>query len=167
MRGDPGNCVTPTRDGGHMFAANVFPSTARVNKKGHLEVAGCDVISLAREFGTPLYVFDAQTIQDACRIYASAFRAAYPGEVSLSYASKAFLCRALARLVLQEGFGFDVVSIGEFRSVLEAGAAAEEVHFHGNAKPRGELEEALRAGIGRIVVDNLDEISVLFPTSHK
>ena len=150
-----------TATGEHMFAANVFPLTARVNGRGHLEVGGCDVTSLAAMWGTPLYVFDVQTLQSACRSYASAFRAAYPGEVSLSYASKAFLCRALARLVLNEGFGFDVVSIGELRTVLDAGAAAGEVHFHGNAKPRGELEEALRAGIGRIVVDNLDEISVL------
>jgi len=144
-----------------MFAANVFPLTARVNAKGHLEIGGCDVTSLAGEFATPLYVFDVQTLQSASRSYASAFRSAYPGEVSLSYASKAFLCRALARMVLAEGFGFDVVSIGELRTVLDAGAAAGQVHFHGNAKPRGELEEALRAGIGRIVVDNLDEISML------
>ena len=144
-----------------MFAPNVFPLTSRVNAKGHLEVGGCDVTSLAAECGTPLYVFDMQTLQSACRSYTAAFRSAYPGEVSLSYASKAFLCRALARTVLAEGFGFDVVSIGELRTVLDAGAPARHVHFHGNAKPRSELKEALRAGIGRIVVDNLDEVSTL------
>jgi diaminopimelate decarboxylase len=144
-----------------MFAANVFPESARVNQSGHMEVGGCDVPSLAARFGTPLYVFDVQTLQNACRCYKGAFSAAYPGEVSLSYACKAFLCSALARLVLAEGFGFDVVSIGELRAVLNVGARAEDVHFHGNAKPRRELEEALSLGIGRIVVDNLDEVSTL------
>jgi diaminopimelate decarboxylase len=144
-----------------MFAANVFPETARVNQSGCLEVGGCDVTALAAEYGTPLYVFDVQTLQSACRRYKAAFGAAYPGEVSVSYACKAFLCLALARLVLAEGFGFDVVSIGELRSVLNVGARAEDVHFHGNAKPRRELEEALSLGIGRIVVDNLDEVATL------
>ena len=144
-----------------MFAANVFPETARVNQSGHLEVGGCDVPSLAAQFGTPLYVFDVQTLQNACRSYKAAFGAAYPGEVSVSYACKAFLCFALARVILAEGLGFDVVSIGELRAVLSAGAQAVDVHFHGNAKPRRELEEALNLGVGRIVVDNLDEVSTL------
>jgi diaminopimelate decarboxylase len=144
-----------------MFAANVFPETARVNQRGHLEVGGCDVPTLAAQFGTPLYVFDVQTLQNACRCYMTAFGAAYPGKVSVSYACKAFLCSALARLVLAEGFGFDVVSIGELRAALNVGARAEDVHFHGNAKPRRELEEAVSLGIGRIVVDNLDEVSTL------
>jgi diaminopimelate decarboxylase len=144
-----------------MFAANVFPESARANQSGHLEVGGCDVTSLAAEFGTPLYVFDVQTLQNACRRYKAAFAALYPGAVSVSYASKAFLCLALVRLLLAEGLGFDVVSIGELRAVLQAGARPEDVHFHGNAKPRRELEKALNLGVGRVVVDNLDEVFAL------
>jgi diaminopimelate decarboxylase len=144
-----------------LFAANVFPETARANSSGHLEVGGCDVTALAAQFGTPLYVFDVQTLQSACRRYRAAFSAAYPGDVTVSYACKAYLCLALARLVLAEGLGFDVVSIGEMRAVQSVGARAEDVHFHGNAKPRRELEEALELGIGRIVVDNLNEVYTL------
>jgi diaminopimelate decarboxylase len=144
-----------------LFAANVFPETARANPSGHLEVGGCDVTALAAWYGTPLYVFDVQTLQTACRRYRAAFGAAYPGELNVSYACKAFLCFALARLILAEGLGFDVVSIDELRAVLNCGARAEHVHFHGNAKPRRELEEALNLGIGRVVVDNLDELHTL------
>src|ERR1700679_1369114 len=142
----------------HMFAANVFPETARANEAGRLEIGGCDVAALTAEFGTPLYVFDVLTIQNACRRYKEAFAALYRGEVDVSYAGKAFLCTALVQLLIAEGLGFDVVSIGELRTVLHAGALPKDVHFHGNAKPRRELEQALNLGVGRIVVDNLDEV---------
>lgn len=137
------------------FAQHVWPLSAEVIDN-QLQIGGLKVADLAKEYGTPLYIFDEPTIRHACQQYKSAF-ANYPGGVEFSYASKAFLNLAVAKLLLNEGFDFDVVSLGEMQLALHAGAKPEQLHLHGNAKPRFELEEAVKAGIGRIVVDNVDE----------
>jgi diaminopimelate decarboxylase len=144
-----------------MIAQHVFPQTASINALGHLEVGGCDVVDLAAHYGTPLYVFDECTLRTVCRRYSSVFRSRYKGKVTFCYACKCLLNRSLAQLLLEEDFGFDVVSIDEIRTVLNAGARPRDIHFHGNAKPPRELREALSYGIGRIVVDNLDELESL------
>ncbi len=124
-------------------------------------MGGCPVQELKRQFGTPLYVFDELTLRHRCQAFRSALEAYYPALGQIAYASKAYLCRALAQLFAEEGLGLDVVSGGEIFVAQAAGFPPEQVAFHGNNKARPELEQALAWGIGRIVVDNLDELQLL------
>src|SRR6185437_5121912 len=117
----------------------------------------CDLVALARTFGTPLYVFDEATLRGVARAYCEAFTARYP-DVLLCYAAKAFLNPWLARLLAGEGFGLDVVSGGEMTVARRAGFPMDKVHLHGNNKLPEELVLALQLGVGRIVVDNFTEI---------
>jgi diaminopimelate decarboxylase len=138
----------------------IWPITA-ASPGGRLQIAGCDVAALAREHGTPLYLFDEATIREACRAYRGSFARHYPGMATVHYAGKALLNSALVQIIDQEGLGLDVVSGGELYLALRAGMAAERIHLHGNAKPQAELEQALACRIGQIVVDNLDELALL------
>ncbi len=135
----------------------ILPLTASVNADGRLEIGGCDARDLAHEFGTPLYVFDEADLRDRCQEFLREFRARLP-DASVVYASKAYIGRALARLLAEEGLGFDVVSGGELAIALSAGVPPDCVYFHGNNKSRQELREAVNAGVGRIVIDNLLDI---------
>ena len=139
----------------------VFPNTAHIAPNGHLHLAGLDVVALAAEFGTPLYVYDEATIRDRCRAYRDALAAHYPAPAEAAYAAKAFLCIAMAQLVAEEGLGLDVVSGGELHVALRAGFPAARIHFHGNNKSPAELALALEAGVGRVVVDNFYELETL------
>ena len=141
-------------------SVDVFPVTAQVNGAGRLTLGGCDVVDLAADFGTPLYVFDEETLQLMCREFVGEFTARYPDTKTL-YASKAYVNSALARLVHEEGLGFDVVSGGELAVVMAAGIPAWDVYFHGNNKTPDELEMALDNEIGRIVIDNSYELALL------
>ncbi|MBC8142007.1 MAG: diaminopimelate decarboxylase [Armatimonadetes bacterium] len=132
--------------------------TQTVNDRGHLEIGGCDTAELAQTFGTPLYVVDEQTVRDNCRRYVRAFADAYPGESKVTYAGKAFLIQAMARLVDEEGLGLDVASAGELHTALTAGFPAERILMHGNNKSDAEIAMGLDAGIGRFVVDNFFEL---------
>jgi diaminopimelate decarboxylase len=123
-------------------------------------VGGCDTIELAREFGTPLYVVDEALIRQNCRTYRAAFEKRY-AKNDVSFAGKAFLTTAMARLVAQEGLGLDVASAGELYTAIKAEFPAEKILFHGNNKSRAELELALGYSVGRIVVDNFHELRVL------
>lgn len=116
---------------------------------------------LAAEFGTPLYVYDEATIRARCRAYRTALASHYLAPAEVSYASKAFLCTAMAQLAAQEELGLDVVSGGELHTALRAGFPIERIHFHGNNKSPAELIAALEAGVGRIVVDNFFELETL------
>ncbi len=138
----------------------ILPLTAGVNAVGHLTIGGCDTVELAREFGTPLYVFDEETLRHQCRAFRGAFGRRYRQSM-VAYASKAYAGLALLRIVAEEGLGLDVVSGGELAIALAAGFPPERIHLHGNNKSADELREALRARIGRIVVDNLDELAML------
>ncbi|GAB4204519.1 MAG: diaminopimelate decarboxylase [Roseiflexaceae bacterium] len=144
-----------------MLDSRIWPLTATLSPAGHLLVGGCDTVALAYSHGTPLYLLDEATIRQNCRDYRAALARHYPGPVSIHYASKAMLNLPLAQLITQEGLGLDVVSGGELFVALRAGADPAQIHLHGNAKPRAELEQALAAGIGRIVVDTLDELALL------
>jgi len=120
------------------------------------------VPELAREFGTPLYVFDRATIVNACREYQRAFAEHYTASpVRFLYASKAYLSPLIARLMAEEGMGLDVVSGGELQVAQRANFPAERLSFHGNNKSREELRQALQAGVGRIVLDNCSELEEL------
>jgi len=115
-----------------------------------------DLESLAHEFGTPLFVYDESDLRARCREYAGQF-----GDDSVAYASKAFLCTAMARLVAEEGLHLDVATGGELHVALHAGVPAERIIMHGNNKSDDELRAALDAGVGRIVVDSFDELARL------
>jgi diaminopimelate decarboxylase len=142
--------------------------TATINDHGHLVVGGCDLVELAQIHGTPLYVLDEATFRWNCRAYRAALQTGYIGPSTAHYASKALLNSAVAQLVAQEELGLDVVSGGELYVALRAGVSAARIHLHGNAKPRAELEQALAAEIGRIVVDTLDELRLLAElTTHR
>lgn len=138
----------------------MMPLTAKVSRKGHLVVGGCDTVELAREFGTPLYLFDEFTIRTRCREYRAAFGERYP-ESSVIYAGKAFLNGALAKILAEEGIGLDVVSGGELGLAQKSGFPASRIYFHGNNKSAEELTAALKYRIGRIVVDNAYELEML------
>lgn len=140
--------------------AKVLPVTAGITHAGHLTIGGCDCVDLAHEFGTPLYVFDEETLRGQCRAFLSAFRSRHP-DSSVAYAAKAYLGRALAAIIAAEGLGMDVVSGGELAIACSAGFPAERIHFHGNNKPEEELREALECGIGRVVIDNFHEMHLL------
>ena len=134
---------------------HLLPRTAEVDDKGHLRVGGIDLLDLAHEFGTPLFVYDEAHLRHACREAVAAW-----GD-GVAYATKAFLCRAMAFLAYEEGMDLDVASGGELHVALAAGVPAERMVLHGNNKSTDELAAALRHGVGRIVVDSFDEMARL------
>ncbi len=138
----------------------LFPLTAEVSKQGHLVIGGCDVVDLAEEFGTPLYLFDELTLRHKCREFKDEFGKYYPDTLVI-YASKAFLNRALAIIFKEEGLGLDVVSGGELSIAHSVNFPLDKVYFHGNNKTPEELNLALDLGVGRIVVDNFYELERL------
>ncbi len=139
---------------------SLFPLTADVNNEGHLCIGGCDVVDLAKEFGTPLYLFDEFTLRHKCREFRSEFSKQYTDTLVI-YASKAFLNKALAVIFKQEGLGLDVVSGGEISIAHSVGFPFDKMYFHGNNKTLDELRLALDWGIGRVVVDNSYELELL------
>ncbi|WP_246942343.1 diaminopimelate decarboxylase [Bacillus pinisoli] len=134
--------------------------TSAVNEKGHLEIGGVDTATLAKEFGTPLYVYDVALIKERARGFRKTFEELNI-KAQVAYASKAFSSIAMFQLVEEEGLSLDVVSGGELYTALAAGFPAERIHFHGNNKSPYEIEMALNAEIGCFVVDNFYELSLL------
>ncbi len=139
---------------------HLFPNGTTINAAGHLVVGGCDTYDLAKEYGTPLYVYDEQTLRHQCREFVERFSNRYPDTV-VCYASKAFLNRAMAELVKEEGLGLDVVSGGEMAIARAVDFPPERVYFHGNNKTVEELVHALDWNVGRVVVDSSDELRLL------
>ena len=140
--------------------SHVFPIGSRLNEAGRLEVGGCDVVELAREFGTPAYVYAEDDIRARARAYMDAFRARSE-HFEVVYASKAFPCTAAFRVLLEEGLSADVASGGEMHVALAGGFPPERLYMHGNNKTEAELGYAVERGIGHIVVDSFDEIERL------
>lgn len=149
----------------HKLSA-ILPDTALLNESGHLSIGGCDLVRLAEEFGTPLYIFDEVTLRRRCTEYGTEFGSRYPDTLVI-YACKAFINRALAQLFKEEGLGLDVVSAGELAIAKSVDFPLSKVYFHGNNKTREELELALNWGVGRIVVDNFYELSLLTEVAKK
>ena len=139
----------------------LWPSGARIDERGELWLGGCAASGLAQSYGTPLYVFDEATLRETARAYNRALARFYPAGAATAYAAKAYLATALAQLLAQEGLDLDVVSGGELHVALQAGYPPGRIHFHGNNKTPQELAQALNAGIGCIVVDNLAELDWL------
>jgi len=140
--------------------ADVLPLTAGVNEAGHLTVGGCDAVQLAGEFGTPLYVFDDETLRARCREFQTEFRSRHEDTV-VAYGAKAYLGRAIAAIMAEEGMAMDVVSGGELAIAASVSFPPERLYFHGNNKSEEELREALEYGIGRVVIDNFHEMRLL------
>ena len=138
----------------------VYPLGSRVNEAGHLEVGGCDVAELAREFGTPAYIYAEDDIRARARTYREAF-AARGHEFEVIYASKAAPFTAAYRVCAEEGLSVDVASGGELHMALRAGFDPQRIHMHGNNKSDAELEAAVAARIGYVICDSLAEIGRL------
>ena len=128
-----------------------------INKEGHLEIGGIDTVTLAKTYGTPLYVMDEAHIRHMCGLFKEHFQ--LEGiETEVIYASKAFLTLAMCRLIAEEGLSLDVVSGGELYTAMKANFPLEDVYFHGNNKSNEELKMAITNGVGRIIVDNEEEV---------
>ncbi|MEE2682549.1 MAG: diaminopimelate decarboxylase [Actinomycetota bacterium] len=134
------------------ISASLLPDNTTVSEDGMVIFAGIRADDLAREYGTPLFVYDEEHIRRRCREAVVAF------PDGASYATKAFLCKAMARLAYEEGMGLDVATIGEAFTAIEAGVPAEKLVLHGNNKSIEELEYAKSQGIGKVVIDSFDEI---------
>lgn len=132
-----------------------------VNALGHLCVDGCDTVALAKEYGTPAYVFDETLIRANIRAFRAAIEENYGGHGLVVYASKAFNCKEMCRIAAQEGAGLDVVSGGELYTALSVGFPVDKIVFHGNNKTYDELVMAVENNVGRIIVDNITELETL------
>ena len=141
--------------------------TLKINEKGHLEIGGADCVELAKEFGTPVYLFDEAYIRKMMRVYRDTLNSKYDGNGMVLYASKAFSCKAIYRIADEEKIGVDVVSGGELYTALQAGFPASKIYFHGNNKLTYEIGEALDAGVGCIVADAYSEIDKIDAEAKK
>jgi diaminopimelate decarboxylase len=131
---------------------SLLPDTATIGNKGQLIIGGCDTLELAEQFGTPLFVYDEAHLRARCREAVAAFG------VGVNFATKAFLCKAMARLAAEEGCNLDVSTGGEYHVARSAGVPADRLVLHGNNKSTAELRTAMSEGIGRIIIDSFDEI---------
>lgn len=134
----------------------LLPTTASVDGAGNLSIGGVSIAHLASQFGTPLFVYDEQHLRERCREAVAAF-----GPDSVIYATKAFLCKAMAQLAHEEGVLLDVATGGEFHVALQAGVPGDRCVMHGNNKSLDELRMAITNNIRHIVVDSFDELSRL------
>lgn len=132
-----------------------------VNSKGHLTIGGVDTVDIAKEYGTPVIVYDEDSIRRNCRAFVGSIDEYYDGNGRVLYANKAFSCLEMCRIANEEKMGLDVVSGGEIFTALKAGFPAEKLYFHGNNKSYNELRYAIDNGIGRIIVDNPDELEMI------
>jgi diaminopimelate decarboxylase len=140
----------------HALMPALWPATVHRAADGALRLGGLSVVELARDHGTPVYLLDEADFRSRCRDFRSAF-----AEGDVFYAGKALLCKAIVRLVEQEGLGLDVCTGGELAVALAAGMPAARIKLHGNNKSEAELRRALAAGVGWIVLDSFDEIDRL------
>ncbi len=132
-----------------------------LNEHGHLTIGGMDTVALAHTYGTPLYVMDEDQIRAFCRMYKDSIDRFYGGRGRVAYASKAFCCKEMYRIMKSEGLGVDVVSGGELYTAAAVDFPGDKIYFHGNNKTPQELAYAIEYGVGRIVVDNLTELELL------
>lgn len=138
-----------------------------VDENGVLCIGGVNALDIAKEFGTPVYVMDEDLIRKNCRIYKDAMDKHYGGNGLVLYASKAFSCKRMVKIVKEEGLGLDVVSGGELYTAIKADFPMGKVYFHGNNKTEDELNLAVDNGVGTIVVDNVFELEKLNAIAEK
>ncbi len=140
--------------------SHVYPLGTRIDERGHLEIGGCDVLDLAREFGTPAYIVAEDDLRARARAFTDELASRHH-DFDVLFASKAFPCTAVYRVLAEEGLACDVASGGELALALRGGFDPARIYFHGNAKSDAELEQALDAGVGHIVLDSFDEFDRL------
>lgn len=145
---------------------SLFTLGSSINTDGHLAIGGCDAISLASQYDTPLYVLDEDHIREKCREFKKEFGHLYQ-KTNVAYASKACLNKAVAKIMVQEGMELDVVSGGELAIALSALFPPEKIYFHGNNKSENELVYALENKIGHVVADNVSELVMLDKLSRQ
>ncbi|MBR3589185.1 MAG: diaminopimelate decarboxylase [Clostridia bacterium] len=138
-----------------------------VNEKGHLTFGGHDTVDLAEKYGTPVYIMDEVLIRKNCRKFVNSINENYDGNGRVIYASKAFSCKAMYKIINEENMGIDVVSGGEIYTAVQAGFPMEKAYFHGSNKSVQELEFAVKNNVGRIMVDNLFEMENLIEISER
>lgn len=152
---DAGSSAGSAERGAAPIPFSLLPDSAAIGPDGGLMIGGCSVAALVAEYGTPLFIYDEEHLRSRAREAVEAFG---PG---VAYASKAFLCGAMAQLVHEEGMDIDVSTAGEFHIARKAGVPAANLVFHGNNKSIDELRMAITEGVGRIVVDSFDEMDRL------
>lgn len=140
--------------------SQAYPIGSSVDADGRLQLGGCDAVELAREFGTPAYIVSEDDLRARAQTFVEAFRARTKN-FDVLFASKAFPCTAVYRVLAQEGIACDVASGGELALALAGGFDPARIYMHGNAKSEDELRFARSAGVGHIVIDNADEIERL------
>ncbi len=150
-RGQAGAVVDP------IAGSPVYPAGSRINESGRLEVAGCDVVELAAEHGTPAYIYAEDDIRARARAYREAF-ARRTENFEILFASKSLPCTAAYRLISEEGLSVDVASGGELHMALRAGFDPARIHMHGNNKSDEEILFAARSGVAHLILDSFDEI---------
>jgi diaminopimelate decarboxylase len=137
--------------------SHAYPLGSTVNAAGHLEIGGCDTLALAAEFGTPAFIVAEDDLRARARAFVSGLRTQH-GDGDVLFASKAFPCTAVYRLLAEEGLSCDVASGGELALALGGGFDPARIYLHGNAKSLAELRFAMTAGVGHIVLDSLDDL---------
>src|SRR5215211_6778783 len=162
---DPAPCMItiPPRAARAIMAAAtfaVYPEAASA-EDGRLAIGGCDAVELARDFGTPAYVMAEDDLRARARAFRAALDTSHGGRGDVLFASKACPATAVLRLFAEEGLGCDVASGGELHLALKAGYEPERIYMHGNNKSPAELEQAVGAGVGHVIVDSFDEIERL------
>ncbi len=140
--------------------SQAYPIGSRLDEDGRLELGGCDAVELSREFGTPAFIVVEDDLRARAQTFVEAFRARTK-DFDVLFASKAFPCTAVYRVLAQEGIACDVASGGELALALRGGFDPARIYMHGNAKSIAELRDARKAGVGHIVIDNADEIERL------
>ncbi|MEG0250883.1 MAG: diaminopimelate decarboxylase [Peptostreptococcus sp.] len=140
--------------------------TAKIESNGHLSIGGVDTLTLVDKYSTPLFVYDEKLVRDQCRRFHSILSKSGL-DYHISYASKAFICKHLLRVMTDENMGLDVVSMGELYNALAANFDPQMIHFHGNNKTEEEINMALKENIGCFVIDSFDEIEKLDSLAKK
>jgi diaminopimelate decarboxylase len=140
--------------------SQAYPIGSRLDEDGRLQLGGCDAVELAREFGTPAYIVSEDDLRARAQTFVEAFRAR-TADFDVLFASKAFPCTAVYRVLAQEGISCDVASGGELALALRGGFDPARIYMHGNAKSVDELRFARESGVGHIVIDNRGEIERL------
>jgi diaminopimelate decarboxylase len=140
--------------------SQVWPEGTHRNAQGEIVIGGMPVSEIVAKHGTPTYVYDEATLRGAMRHFRAAFESRLP-DARVVYAGKAFLSRAIVEILVEEGLGLDTVSAGEMYVGLRGGMPPSRMSLHGNNKSADELRMAVEAGLGKIIVDNDDEIRML------
>ena len=137
-----------------------LPVTSKIRDNGHLAIGDCDLVDLAKTYGTPLYVIDKQTFKSKSEEYINSLKK-YHQDFLVLYAAKAFTCKAILKITNDLGLGLDVVSGGELYTALKVNFAPKNSYFHRNNKSTDEIKMAVKNKIGKIVCDNSYELELI------